>query len=579
MSRAVQRRAPRVPTSAIPYAVLAGSLLLTLVTAFSVATTADATEQLRFEHEVQQTQSTIEARIETYISMLRGLAGLFAADDAISRAQFRAYVEQLSLPQRYPGTQGLGFSARVAPEDLDELVASVRAQGQPDFQVWPAGPRDEYHAIVYLEPLDRRNQTAIGYDMFSEPTRRAAMELARDTGQPAASAKVTLVQEIDADKQAGFLIYMPVYRGGRTPDTLEERREQLIGFAYSPFRADDLFVGIFGTRTDPLVAFEVYDGLEPAPEHLLHRSPGFRPDVQSTLSITTTLAVAGRPWTLHYQPRVTFESSIASRMLPILVISGTLISLVLFWLIRSQVQARASAEAAIRVRDDFFSVASHELKTPLTVLLGNTQLLLRRISREQHLSERDQRVVQTIAYQSERLNRLVNALLDHSRIQSGRLVIEPAPLDLVAAVRRVVDEIRPSLRQHTLSLTAPDAPLIVNGDELRLAQVFQNLIDNAIKYSPNGGPIAVTLERRGDRAVIEVADCGLGIPADELPSLFQQFYRAGNIDPRKISGMGIGLYVIREIVTQHGGSVDVESHEGQGSTFRVILPLAGDVRP
>mgnify|MGYP007079368700 CR=1 FL=1 len=93
MSRAVQRRAPRVPTSAIPYAVLAGSLLLTLVTAFSVATTADATEQLRFEHEVQQTQSTIEARIETYISMLRGLAGLFAADDAISRAQFRAYVE------------------------------------------------------------------------------------------------------------------------------------------------------------------------------------------------------------------------------------------------------------------------------------------------------------------------------------------------------------------------------------------------------------------------------------------------------------------------------------------------------
>jgi signal transduction histidine kinase len=577
MSRAVPRRAPRVPTSAIPFVVLAGSLLLTIVTSLSVAASADATERLRFEHEVQQTQSSIETRIETYISMLRGLAGLFAASDAVGRDEFRTYVEQLNLSQHYPGIQGIGYSARIAPQDLEAFVAAARAQGYPGYQVWPAGPRDEYHAIIYLEPLDQRNQAALGYDMFSDPIRRAAMALARDTGQPAASGRVTLVQEIDEQKQAGFLIYVPVYRGGEIPETTAERRDRLIGYVYGPFRADDLFVGIFSTRTDPLVAFEVYDGLSATPESLLHRSPGVEtPGVRQSLNITTTLAVAGRPWTLHYHPRAAFETSVARRILPYLVAGGMLISLLLFWLVHLQVRARARAEAALRVRDEFLSVASHELKTPLTALLGNAQLLLRRAMRENHLPERDSRALRAMAEQAQRLNKLVTTLLDHSRIQSGRLAVDRAPLDLVAFTRRIVEETHPSLTDHTLTCVTPDEPLVVLGDELRLAQVVQNLIDNAVKYSPVGGPVTVELRRNGGDAHLTVTDRGLGIPPSALPHLFEQFYRASNIDPRNISGMGIGLFVIREIVLQHGGDVTVQSEEGEGSAFTVRLPLAED---
>ncbi|HWQ13648.1 MAG TPA: CHASE domain-containing protein [Roseiflexaceae bacterium] len=575
MSREPRRRALRLPSHAIPYVVLLISLLLTGVTSTYTAAAARANDRLRFENLVEQTHDDIRSRLETYISLLRATAGLFAARDDVSRAEFTAYVERIGPRERYPGIQGIGFSVRIPPGGVAALESRMRRQGIEGFTVWPEGPRDEYHAIIYLEPLDRRNQAAIGYDMFSEPTRRAAMERARDAGQPAASGKVTLVQEIDDQKQAGFLIYVPVYRGGRVPATLAGRREALLGYAYSPFRADDLLNGIFGSQTSPRIAFEVFDGPEATPEHLLHRSAGVDSGGPPPAFTTTeTLNVAGRDWTIRYSSLPALERTGGGQFVPFILLPGILVSGVLFLVARAQVRARDAAEAAVRVRDEFLSVAAHELKTPLTALLGNAQLLLRRAAREGGVSERDQRALRVIVEQGQRLNKLVTTLLDHSRIQSGRLTIERAPLDLGELLRRIVDETRPMLAHHTLALDLPAEPLVISGDELRLTQVVHNLIDNAIKYSPEGGPVAVSLRRCDDQAEIQVTDRGMGIPADALANLFQQFYRAPNIDPRSISGMGIGLYVIREIVAQHGGAVDVASVEGEGSTFSVRLPLA-----
>lgn len=574
MMRAARRRAPRLSSRAIPYAVLLASLVLTIAITASFAASASVNDQLRFEREVQQTQSSIAARLDTYTSLLRGLAGLFAASESISRDEFAAYVERLGLSERYPGIQGIGFSMRVPPGGEDALVAAMRDQGLPDFHLWPAGQRDETHAIVFLEPLDRRNQAALGFDMFSEPTRRAAMEQARDTGQPAASGRVTLVQEIDEERQPGFLIYVPVYRGRQVPETVAERRAQLIGFAYAPFRINDMLVGIFSERTDPLVNFEIYDNAAPDPAHLLYRSAASGDGPQPSFSVTNDLSVAGRPWTLRYTTRPTFTSSQTSMLVPFIGLFGLLVSLLLFALVQSQVQARNQAEAAVRARDEFFSVASHELKTPLTALIGNTQLLLRRATRAGTLPERDMRALTVIAEQARRLDKLVNALLDHSRIQGGRLAIDRNAVDLAALARNVIDEIRPSLTHHTLSLDAPDTPLPILGDDLRLTQVLQNMIGNAVKYSPAGGPVDIRLAAENGQAVVRVSDRGIGIPAAALPHLFEQFYRAPNVDTRSISGMGIGLHVIREIVAQHGGDVSVESVEGQGATFTVRLPLA-----
>lgn len=231
------------------------------------------------------------------------------------------------------------------------------------------------------------------------------------------------------------------------------------------------------------------------------------------------------------------------------------------------------AQQAIRLRDQFLSIASHELKTPLTALKGYAELLQRRAAREGLTEARDQRGLRTIYEQAVRLHRLIELLLDLSRIHTGQLSLEHSPVDLAALVRRLVEEMQPTLDQHTLELICGNEPLIILGDELRLEQVFQNLLQNAVKYSPKGGPVAVSLKRSGDQIQVAVSDQGIGIPPEALPQLFSRFYRARNVSAQQIDGMGLGLFVVKEIVTLHGGTISVSSREGEGSIFTVRLPV------
>jgi PAS domain S-box-containing protein len=238
--------------------------------------------------------------------------------------------------------------------------------------------------------------------------------------------------------------------------------------------------------------------------------------------------------------------------------------------------ARAEAQEAVRLRDVFLTVAAHELKTPLTSLLGNAQLLQRRSQRDGSITELGAKNMRLIVEQAQRLNKMILGLLDVSRIEAGRFSIERAPVDLAALVGRVVEEFQPTLVNHTLHFQIPSGALIIDGDEMRLEQVVQNLLTNAVKYSPHGGPIVVQVEQHAQQAHLLVTDMGIGIPVCDQPDLFQRFYRASNAQTQYMSGMGIGLSVVKEIVTLHGGTVAVESSEGQGSTFAVYLPLGAE---
>lgn len=236
-------------------------------------------------------------------------------------------------------------------------------------------------------------------------------------------------------------------------------------------------------------------------------------------------------------------------------------------------QARAQAEAAVRVRDQFLSIAAHELRTPLTALLGNAQLLQRRMSRDGTIEPRNQQALQVIVNQAGRLNQMIRALLDVARLESGRLTIERAPLDLVTLLQRIITEGEQSLDGRVIELHSLLESLTIIGDALRLEQVFQNLLQNAIKYSEPTTPVIIEVSQTATTAQVAVIDQGMGIPQEALPKLFQRFFRARNVEERQMSGMGIGLYVVYEVVTLHGGTVSVESTEGVGSTFTVSFPL------
>jgi PAS domain S-box-containing protein len=233
------------------------------------------------------------------------------------------------------------------------------------------------------------------------------------------------------------------------------------------------------------------------------------------------------------------------------------------------------AREAIHIRDAFLSVASHELKTPLTSLLGFLDLLQRRVTPGTVVGEREQRRIEVANQQAHRLHKMVASLLDLSRLQMGQLSIERELVDLGALVRRIGEETAPTLpHNHQLLVEAPDEPLLIVGDDLRLEQVVQNLLQNAVKYSPHGGPILVRTDTYEGRARLMVRDHGLGIPREALDLIFSRFYRAANTASYQVSGMGVGLYVVKQIVELHGGHVEVDSVEGEGSTFTILLPLA-----
>ena len=236
--------------------------------------------------------------------------------------------------------------------------------------------------------------------------------------------------------------------------------------------------------------------------------------------------------------------------------------------------ARAELEAALRVRDEFLSIASHELRTPITVLTAQAQLSLRRLERNGSLEpERVSQALRTMGTQADKLGRLVGQLLDVARLDSGKLQLDPHPTNLALVVEQVVAAAR-SLAEdtHTISLTAP-AVVDCEVDALRLEQVLTNLIDNAIKYSPEGGSIDVVLIQPSRHTVeLSVRDYGLGIPEVKRDQIFDRFYQAH--DSSHYSGMGLGLYVCREIVELHGGEIHAECPPGGGTRLVVRLPVA-----
>ncbi len=231
--------------------------------------------------------------------------------------------------------------------------------------------------------------------------------------------------------------------------------------------------------------------------------------------------------------------------------------------------ARDRAEAAVRARDAFLAVASHELRTPLTSLTLEVQGLLNRTSE----TSRDRERLQTVERQSERLNALVDRLMDVSRINTQKLALELERADLSATVAEHVERWRPVLTQAQTPLTTELTPGLSGiVDRLRLGQIVDNLLSNALKYGA-GRPVRVELRGEGDWAVLSVKDRGIGVPALDQERIFERFERG--LEAQKQSGLGLGLYITREIARALGGEIRLRSVEGEGTCFTLRLPLAG----
>jgi signal transduction histidine kinase/ActR/RegA family two-component response regulator len=566
--------------------VLAAGLLATALAAWQVAVSERQREHEAFEKHATAAADAMLGRIDTLIALLRGAAGLVASDGGeVHGDAFAAYVQRLGLRIHYPGLLGIGYSRRASPAEVPALEARMRAEGKPSFKVWPEGPRDEYHAIVYLQPLDRRNAAAIGYDMSTDPTRRAAMARARDRGNPSATGQVTLVQEIDEVKQPGFLVYVPVYDQPGVPATVDARRAALLGYVYAPVRAGDFLSQAFAHEATPSVSVSVYDGTQADADDLLFRRSARDADPEAgRFRDTKRVDVAGTAWTLAFQSRVTLLDTLWGAI-GVLVVGGlgSVLIAVLTWreagarehsqdLLARERIARAEAERANLLKDQFLATLSHELRTPLNAILGWSHVL----QRPQANAGQLHKGLEAIDRNARAQVRLVDDLLDVSRIISGKLRLEIERVDLAHVVDRCIDSLQPAADARGVlidkSVEAVHGELY--GDRARLQQVVWNLLSNAIKFTPRDGRVRVTLQGDAAEARLTVHDTGEGIDGQFLPYVFDRFRQADPSRTRRHGGLGLGLAIVRHLVELHGGRVRAASDgPGRGATFVVELPI------
>jgi signal transduction histidine kinase len=233
--------------------------------------------------------------------------------------------------------------------------------------------------------------------------------------------------------------------------------------------------------------------------------------------------------------------------------------------------AVSELERLNQAKSDFVSIVSHEFRTPLTGIQGFSEMM-----RDEQLTIEEMReYAGDINKDSQRLNRMIDEMLDLDRMESGRMTIHPERIDLNAVLDEAVNRVRPNAPDHTLSLDLQSDLPSINADRDRLTQVASNLLNNAVKYSPTGGRIIVKSRAEGDQVRIEVRDEGLGIPPEALETIFERYSRVDSQATKDIPGTGLGLPIVRQIVQLHGGRVWAESELGRGSVFHVSLPLAG----
>ncbi len=235
---------------------------------------------------------------------------------------------------------------------------------------------------------------------------------------------------------------------------------------------------------------------------------------------------------------------------------------------------------ADRLKDEFVALISHDLRTPLTSIIGYVELALDDGDADTPLDDERRGYLDIVSRSSDRLLRLVDDLLFVARLQSGRLALEPSPVDLAQITAQAVDEARPRAEQKDLVLSFHgDAEVPVEADKGRIFQLLDNLISNAIKFTPEGGRVTVRAAHAPGGALIEVTDTGMGLDTEEVERVFDRFFRSAAAVDRQIQGTGLGLFISRAIAEAHGGRISVTSVHGSGTTFRVELPSRVPPRP
>jgi PAS domain S-box-containing protein len=330
--------------------ILVLGIVLTLIYTRNSYNNVEKQNMLEYKEVCNNLKTKIELRLHAHAEILRGGSAFFESVDTVTRQQWGSYNKKSHVDVNLAGIEGVGFSLIIAKEQLRKHINQMQREGFPDYAIYPSGDRELYTSIIFLEPFTKRNKRAFGYDMFSEPVRRKAMELARDSDIAALTGKVLLVQEKAEDIQAGTLMYVPVYKKGMPKNTIDQRKAAIKGWVYSPYRMDDLMRGILGNEDslqDERIHLQVFD--ENISENSLlydsQRKDSLFHKASKVRLVSMPFEFNGRKWILNFTEREVQEVYFQDEdEVFIVFISGIAISLSLFLLALSIFSSLSRAE-------------------------------------------------------------------------------------------------------------------------------------------------------------------------------------------------------------------------------------------
>jgi len=556
---------------------LVAGLVLTLLVTRELWHINERSLQSEVARVSQDRVDVIRGQILRSLEVLHSMVAFFEASGEVTRADFRTFVDG-SL-SRQPELQALAWDPKVPGNERLAWEGRAQAEGFPQFHftqekseggIGPANERETYFPVYFLESL-QKNALALGFDVGSEKRRREALERARDTGLPTATAPIRLAQECES--QQGFVVFEPVF--SREVKTAEERREALVGFTTAVFRIGDLVELTLRPMREKAVALSVFDE---ADGQLLYRQPvGREPGAPHW---KTSLDVAGRHWALLFEPTPAFHGQQANPLPWIVLGCGMTITDLLtayLWSSASQTarmrrevavrqQAEAAAEAANLAKSEFLANMSHEIRTPMNAILGYSQIL----SRDDGLPPFHRDAVATIIHSGDHLLHLIDEILDLSKIDAGRMELFLPDFDLAALVRELEGMFQHPCEEKQLGLRIdfPGSPaVLLHGDEGKLRQVLINLMGNAVKFTRSGRLSLSVAEGEGNEWVFQVEDTGIE------PAMVEKIFEPFQQGTVKEGGTGLGLAIARRQIGLMGGTLEVKSEPGKGTCFTVRVPL------
>ncbi|MDQ3065109.1 MAG: CHASE domain-containing protein [bacterium] len=573
------RSGPATPTHFIPSFIV--FIMMMILIGFSWQNAIRSVDQNKKDQVAVRSaflESTLTQRLVLYENFLKSGNGLFTASNSVDRNEWTLFANEMEFSKRFPAIMALGYTEILDANQIDSFVQCIRKEGIIDFEVKPEEPtRSTYAVVSLIEPLNDRNKNVLGEDLYSDPTRRKFMEEARDSNTTTMS-DVALLRQNDNSWANGIYLFHPVYKKEMPTNTISQRRAAVSGYVYSAIRLDKLFENLLENQQNiDSFNFVVYDGDKLSPETLLYENKPKQESENFEQIDKRILKNIGQDWTIEY--------GVGENIVPLairgrpdsVIVGGLLFSLIVATIVflllqrRTRLIAMAEDKRLQRAKDDMLSLASHQLRTPATGVKQYLGMVLEgftgKITKEQH-------DILGRAYESnERQLRIINEFLYLAKAEAERIVISPQKFDLVEFTKQVIDDMSNEINEsdHKLKFKHPKNQNCT-ADKHSTRMIIENLISNAIKYTPSGGEITVSIKSKSNEALVEVSDNGVGIAKKHFPKLFKQFSRIPNELSKYTSGSGIGLYLSQVLAQQNNGFISVDSEIGKGSTFTAHFP-------